>query len=104
VRYGQFLREQENTAVRSVVEHDMKPPKAPQTAGKMHEGAQTRDQDNRHRHYRRVCGQILVWLGQAKRQKSDLTKKRNEKETGARSRSEGEGMGVRVQRLQDDHH
>jgi hypothetical protein len=96
VRFGQFLREQENSAVRSVDEHDTEPPKAPLTAGKMHEGAQTRDQDSRHRHYRRVCGQNLVWLGQAKRQRSDLTKKRNEKETGVRSRSEGEGTGVSV--------
>jgi hypothetical protein len=60
VRYGPSLREQENNAVQSVAEHDMKPLTTPQTAGKTREGAQTRDQDSRHRHYRRVCGQILV--------------------------------------------
>jgi hypothetical protein len=72
----------------------------------MHVSAQTQHLDSRHRHYMRPYVYFepnLVWLAQAKKQRSDLAKKMKVKGTAVVSRLVEEEMVVRVQHLQDGH-
>jgi hypothetical protein len=106
LQHAQRLRGWVDNEVLSVVGHDTGTPCGLEIADNMHVSAQTRHLDNKHRHYMRRYVYFepnLVWLAQAKKQRSGLAKKRKVKGTAVVSRLVGEEMVVRVQHLQDGH-